>query len=488
MANYNEISSNQVGPNIRGSYGGLPVAEKNQSYFVYFNGAGGTGPEIIGQTAFFCSYIIDEVGNIAVPNQNSNARLNVIQNFEIGKKVDTKMEQPTVQYTELNGQNVITGVGTITNILFTETGSSPGAYTSSLEFQQGGGSAIEGDIDNYIFSAQKGTEQNVDTIVGDNLNVTASFENVLISNNNFATTFDSYSFDNPANTIDGGTPVRFLSTLKIRNYSVYDAEIGVTIIDKDTFEVLDSQNGVYFTLNAPKNNLNDYVEQSITLITPFRNFINNQNVAVRIIVEIPEGFDFADFDIRIAPGSTFRLLQKYSTTNVITSTPYWEIGDYTQNPTVITASAELSGLYNGGYRQSQSFDNDLEPGFNFNPIRTNFDEILIGDRIRFEYNEDKRFNISKIIENGPDGRLCFQLDGQVLDGTELNHFLLYRLANDAAYVIVDVEKDIAGSTGGGLMIPQFISTELENNFDNILADLKDKDILQNNLSFNDEAT
>jgi hypothetical protein len=486
MANYNEISSNQVGSNIRGSYGGLPVAEKNQSYFVYFNGAGGTGPEIIGQTAFFCSYIIDEVGNIAVPNQNSNARLNVIQNFEIGKKVDTKMEQPTIQFTELNGQNTITGVGTITNILFTETGSSPGAYTSSLEFQQGGGSAIEGDVDNYIFSAKKSTEQNVDTVVGDNLNVTASFENVLISNNNFAITFDSYSFDNPADTIDGGTPVRFLSTLKIRNYSAYNAEIGVTIIDNDTKEVLDNQNGVYFVLNAPYLGLNDYTEQSITLTTPFRNFTNNQNIAVRIIVE--DESNYTSGDIRIAEGSTFKSLQKYSTTNVITSTPYWEIGDYTQNPTVITASAELSGLYNGGYRQSQSFDSDLEPGFNFNPIRTNFDEILIGDRIRFEYNEDKRFNISKIIENGPDGRLCFQLDGQVLEGTELNHFLLYRLANDAAYVIVDVEKDIAGSTGGGLMIPQFISTELEKNFDNILADLKDKDILQNDLSFNDETT
>ena len=487
MANYNEISSNQVGPNIRGSYGGLPVAEKNQSYFVYFNGAGGTGPEIIGQTAFFCSYLIDEVGNISIPNQNSISRLNVIQNFEVGKKVDTKMEQPTIQFTELNGTNVITGVGTITNILFTETGSSPGAYTSSLEFQQGGGSAIEGDIDNYIFSAEKSTEQNVDTIVGGNYYVTSSFEDVLISNNNFASTFDSYSFDNPDNTIDGGTTVRFQTTLKLRNYNQagLNADMGVTIYDMDTFVVFDS---IDFTLNAPKG-LNEYREQSVTLLTPYQNFTDNQRIGVRVIVNNTNaGAGFGSSDIRIGEGSTFRLLQRYSTTNIIASSPYWEIGDYSQNPTIITASATLSGLYNGGYRQSQSFDADLEDGFNFNPIRTNFDQILIGDRIRFEYNEDKRFNISKVIENGPDGRICFQLDGQVPEGTELNHFLLYRLADDAAYVIVDVEKDIAGSTGGGIMVPPFISKELEKNFDNILADLKDKNILQNNLSFNDQTT
>ena len=48
-----EQLNNFLGP-VNGALGGLPVAERNQSYFMqYFIGAGGTGPEIIDANSLF---------------------------------------------------------------------------------------------------------------------------------------------------------------------------------------------------------------------------------------------------------------------------------------------------------------------------------------------------------------------------------------------------------------------------------------------------
>jgi hypothetical protein len=43
------------------NYGTFPneaVAEQNQTYFAYFDGIGGMGPEIIDHTAYFVKYIL----------------------------------------------------------------------------------------------------------------------------------------------------------------------------------------------------------------------------------------------------------------------------------------------------------------------------------------------------------------------------------------------------------------------------------------------
>ena len=54
-----EQLNNFLGP-VNGALGGLSVAEKNQSYFIIFQQAGGTGPEIIDETAYFITYLVDE--------------------------------------------------------------------------------------------------------------------------------------------------------------------------------------------------------------------------------------------------------------------------------------------------------------------------------------------------------------------------------------------------------------------------------------------
>ena len=68
-----------------------PVAEQNQTYFAYFDGVGGTGPEYIDGTGYFIKYIIDTQGNVVNPepftvadSPQSVGLYNLLDNYEIG--------------------------------------------------------------------------------------------------------------------------------------------------------------------------------------------------------------------------------------------------------------------------------------------------------------------------------------------------------------------------------------------------------------------
>ena len=69
-----------------GVLGGLPVAERNQEFFLVFRGIGGTGPEILEQTAFFIEYLVDSDGNVFKPSENTSALNNLLQNFPVNTK------------------------------------------------------------------------------------------------------------------------------------------------------------------------------------------------------------------------------------------------------------------------------------------------------------------------------------------------------------------------------------------------------------------
>ena len=68
------------------------IADQNQTYFAYFDGVGGTGPELIDQTAYIIKYLIDPKGNITNPDASTDITkpqsvplFNLKDNFEAGK-------------------------------------------------------------------------------------------------------------------------------------------------------------------------------------------------------------------------------------------------------------------------------------------------------------------------------------------------------------------------------------------------------------------
>jgi len=458
MTTQNIILSQQTGESIQGSFGGLPVAERNSTYIAYFQSIGGTSPEIIDQSAYFISYLIDEKGNISNPLSEPSSLENLYQNFEIGKTAIASLELPTTNNSQLNGEYKITGIGSIEPILITETGSAPPNYLSSIDFKFG----TLANAENYIFSSVKASNSNMSTSYSD-----IAFGNILINNNNFdQNTYLSYSFDTPGDTVTGGTRVNFKTEIKCSN-SVVGSSFTVQIYNIDTEEVLTTE--LFYASN-------DGTITNTSIETGMRNFSDNDRVAVRVKATSNQA------NIVVLPGSTFSLTQEYSPTVETISSNYWEIGDYNANPTIITASTTLSGLYNLGYRQTSSVEIS---DFGFNPINTNFDNLKPGDRIRFEYNEGKRFNISEVLPGeGPNGRLCLKLDGQVPTGSELNHFILYRLKKDGKYVILDIDKN-SGGTPGGILRSKYLPKSFEDNYDNVLGILRDKGILKDSLSLGD---
>ena len=126
-----EQQNDFLGP-VNGALGGLPVAEKNQSYFVTYKGAGGTGPEIIDQTAVFITNLIDFNGNISKPSEDYNSLYNLIQNFEIGKNIIVRNNLGSETNNQIEGKQLITGIGRQETILFSQTGSSQGANIDEL--------------------------------------------------------------------------------------------------------------------------------------------------------------------------------------------------------------------------------------------------------------------------------------------------------------------------------------------------------------------
>ena len=102
-----------TGIRIDGVLGGLPVAEKNQEYFLVIEEAGDTTPEILGQTQFKISYLCDSKLNVSKPSGDGIALKNVLQNFERQKNAVVRVDQGTVLNNQLAGTHKITAVGSL---------------------------------------------------------------------------------------------------------------------------------------------------------------------------------------------------------------------------------------------------------------------------------------------------------------------------------------------------------------------------------------
>ena len=128
-----EQLNNFLGP-VNGALGGLPVAEKTQEFFIIYEGAGGTGPEIIDETAIFITYLVDSKGNVSKPSDDYASLYNLTQNFEVGKNAILRNEIASATNSQISGKHEITAIGRQLPLLYSQTGSTPGANVNQLIF------------------------------------------------------------------------------------------------------------------------------------------------------------------------------------------------------------------------------------------------------------------------------------------------------------------------------------------------------------------
>lgn len=418
--------------------------DATQAYFAYFNWVGGTSPEwgngLEDRSAVNVRFFINREGTIIKPiNDSQGINLGIVrQNFTEEKIATLAFDDSTgvsAAFTNLLGNHTIFKSGkTIAPIVYSQTESiasgSNGGYTTTLTFVQG--DQQQSSAGDYRLTAFNQGDTIVTTGKIDYQNVTIQGAKATW------TTDDTYSPQTTNPTADGVT-LYFTATLK---------RVGGPVNKQVTVQWFKNGSAVgtsqYFDFNNPYYN----------------------NVSVSYTDATATTSD--DYDVRITTISGTGILELSTDSYVqVSQTPVPSIGNATSPFWETTATDNIIRTTTGFtafYGQKQE-DIDNSGFFNI----TNDFELQVGDEIRFEGTETQTYTINNVYA-GAGGKIHLELDRDVT-ATNLQWFLVRRYIDDPASIILEVDKT-AGGTSPGVLKPQYLSRDVENNIDVILEKLK----------------
>lgn len=474
---------------IRGALGGLPVAEQTQDYFVVFRQVGGTGPEIIGQTAYFITYLVDSDGNVSKPAEDEDALNNLIQNFPVGKNCIVRQDAATTLNSILSGKQQVTAIGKQLPILYTQTGFYTGSFSTAVSFSFQGASSNAA-FDNLVDYRGYMTKTYDASTLSDG--VITGYATIGHTPNASGATFDT---SNGTYTIIPDTDLDALSftlSFRVRNsygtnqsfkliLEVNNGSSGYNNIAEEVFNVIGTAGGGGSTLDPDAEygaeNGAGFLVSSLEH-TVIGGALTNlgSNPIFRARVECDSDFLGLDYFV-------FNVNNMNPQPGIVESgnNDFWETGPASPSGLWLTASSFLSLNHNNVQVSSYITDN-AEENFNLSPIINKF-KPRIGDRIRFEYNKQKEYYIYEVITpcKDPEGRLKLRINGYLPIGTEVNNFILHRTdVNTPSYIILNVDKDDSVEDTqdfNGLLLPEFPSDKLKKNLDSIITNLKEKGII-----------
>jgi hypothetical protein len=494
QGDFNTISADQSG------YGVLSAAEKNSTYIAYFDGIGGTTPELINQTGFFIKYLIDEQGNVSQPTPDSISLLNLNTIFQ-GNSAIVESQDATQTLSNLIGEHSVTDIGTIQPLLITETGSNPQNYIPTMSFAQYGALVLTGEQPpNYTFLVKKPNNEWFDE----------SFEDYYIGSGSSAFSFTSVINPNPRWNGWGGTetsPTRQYGTYTFsENTGDFNIEVsfqfkiaaarftGNQPVSAFRMRIELSTNGGTIWNRLPITNIS--TTNGVDPVPGYGSLVPDNELETTLqnptsymgISSVPQQFNSGDkvrFSVWIQAGSggypnvyifglensqwsSIAATSNYSG-ELQTAAPYWDGATWpTDGKTsqYLTASLGLSGFINNDMVQltptaslSMSFSPIIFPA-----------NILPGDNIRFEYDPSKTAKIYDVSSLG-DGRTILKINPAIPTGSKLDHFVIYRVVNDGNYVILNIKKE-SGGTMTGFLRPKYISKTLQDNLPTIINNLK----------------
>jgi hypothetical protein len=516
-----------------GTYPKVPVAEQNQTYFAYFDGIGGTGPEYIDGTAYFIKYLIDTEGNVVNPEPFTVADspqavglYNLTDNFEVGKNATVKLIEPNPTIDEIPNAEILQGthriahVGRIVPIAVSENGENIQNYVATMSFGPLSTQFIEGvqsignvtarfNYTSEFFWANSTSWANL------------PFQNTLINSNNTWIN-NSPTFTIQSSSADTLTRIDFQIKLWCEGQSAMTDPpnpLYVRVLQNGTPIWASSAYNVYSTFSG-------YVNFASTWVS---SYLDGDDFTVQYRVD--KGGSNNQFKIQgtaAGRGETWLNIRQETaassgipdTTNVLLTeginavySPYFvvmqnflrNIADsgsseeyFVQeqapyNYSYLCMSEAMSSLYNSELIQN------LDPTsatMGFSEIKIPFSDIRPGDFIRFEYDKNKIFTITEIIldykpiSNLDDIYTAIKVTPNIafepyVNETDMetflpnvNHFVIYRTINDGVYVTLDVKKDAPGGAYSGILQPEFVSKELVQKYDKIIQNLTEKEIIQ----------
>jgi hypothetical protein len=509
------LGNNIVGdfntPTNNGSgYGAYSAAEKNQTYFAYFSSVGGTGPELIDQTSYFLKYLIDAQGNVVTPQPNSIDTLNMLQNFEPGKRVNVTSLEGTTLFSTLLGTKTITDVGRIETLLVTETSSIRTEFLPTMSFTQNNSFIQQvNNPPNYSFKALKSGNT---TLTSTSTAVMPFESSSLNPLGDYKTT--SYEYDFSTTTSTYGIEVKFKVGLAVQFVAFNtNSQTGGWNSNKMELEVVKSSDNFatsqsllltvlpnnptgnpqpnYLYLNDTENVLSAFINSSddlpqsntryITFETLPYTFTNNDKVRVqyRLFLSSADTTNILLYGAPSTSGGTFFSLSTNYSNDLQTTSSYWDGATFptpgSRTTQWLTASIGLSGFINNNMVQVTP---TASTAFGFDTIYSPAN-LQPGDYIRFEYDPSKQSRIYSVA-NLSDGRLLLEISPPIPTGSILNHFCIYRINPNAGnQIILNVKKPV-GTTGQqltGFLKPEYMSDDLEENFTTIIQKLAAEGLL-----------
>jgi hypothetical protein len=452
-----------------GTYGKLPTIENLNSYVIYAPFIAGWPPERENTSYISVKYLIDRNGNVVIPNTSENSLSIVQQAFRTGDRVRINVTTP------LNGEvdqyrTIIRGGTRIEPILYTQSGSVPNAqWNSTITFEDLTPSNA-GAVGNYralYFNS---------TPLAPTLN---SWIQLPFNSTSYGTPVSTNSYTVTSGVIDDGVNLIVNSTISISTIFALSAASFRIVKDRGGNKTFyPSENGVFRVVTTQES------PKTFTL-SPQGYTIPVSDLAAGDVIYL-EGYAA---QLMLISNYNLQIDQYPTPTTPVTSTgvnSIWGFPDPTNYPYVITSSkSALSDIYNANIKQT-----DLA-GSGFNPIVLPW-SIKYGDEFRFEGREDFTFPVKKVFapfESGS-GRLFQTGSIEVHFGVplpissslaspstcDLDHFLIRRYTDDASQILIEGFKP-AGTTGPYIIIPEYITPELNKNVDTFITDLTEKGLL-----------
>jgi hypothetical protein len=452
-----------------GTYGKIPTIESLKTFVAYSNTFGGWPPERMNASAITINYLIDQNGDVSIPNTTQNSLSNTQQNFQTGERI--RITTPS-QGTGVASQfrTIIKGGARIEPILYTQSGSAP--------------------------NAQWNTTMSFEDITPSNVGAVGSYK-ALYSRNSITSPSPGWSKCILDNTIYG-VPV------SDNEYTVTSALIndGVNLIVNSTFTITSLLNAINTTqyrivkqrgvnkIYYPNEN---GISQQISYSTSPKTFTFST-----LGYTIPVS-DIAAGDViylEVYSPNNFLKLNNYSlnigqfpnpTTPVTSSgvNSIWGFPDPTNYPYIITSSnPTLIDVYNPNIKQT-----DIT-GSGFNPISLPW-SIEYGDEFRFEGREDFTYTVGNVFtsnDSGP-GRVFQTGSIEVHFGSplpvssslaipstcNLDHFLIRRYVDDASQILIEGFRP--SDTGPYIITPEYVTSALNKDVDIFITNLTERGLL-----------
>ena len=443
-----EGSKNGNSPNYNDITGSI---DATQALFGYFNWVGGTSPEwgngLEDRSVANLRFLLDVNGKIIKPIADSKG-INqgiVENNFTEGKIATLAFDDETgssAAFSNLLGDHTIFKSGKdITPIAYSQTESisstSGGGYTSSLNFVQGDQQQNTSVLDSRLTANADGTQFI-------SLPTDIEFPNVSIKGSNVGT--------NPSGTTYSPTVTPTGVTLTFKVYlerntvtpggsAQFHITRGGTKIKTETFD-FGSQSYIILLISVTNVLSTDVFKVTVdNIITP----LNPPSPS-------------------LSSNSYLQVTQTPPPNLGAATSPYW-----TSVGNVLTLSSGAGGLTNFYGQKQEDIANTgffgIVNDFVLQPVDGTTGTL--GDEIRFEGTETQTYTVTAVSNTNP---ITITVDRDIT-ATNLDWFLVRRYVDNPANIILEVDKP-AGGTSPGILKPQYLSKDAEDNIDTILENLR----------------